>query len=63
MMNKNTVLENNLVCTTAVVDYKNEIEETHAWLKQREEDLRERAANNGGEITEDDIREGFGFEK
>ena len=63
MMNKNTVLENNLVSTKAVVDYKNEIEETHVWLKQCEEDLKERAANNGGEITEDDIREMFGFEK
>lgn len=63
MNKKYSFLENNLVCTTAVVDYKNEIEETRAWLKQCEEGLKERAANNGGEITEDDIREVFGFEK
>jgi hypothetical protein len=27
------------------------------------EELKERADNNGGEITEDDVREVFGFEK
>lgn len=51
----------NLVCAKAIVDYKNEIEDHKAWLKQCEEELKERAANNGGEITEDDIREVFGF--
>jgi len=60
-MNKNTVLENNIVCGEVIVDYKNRIEYNKAWLKQCEDDLKERAANNGGEITEDDIREVFGF--
>lgn len=60
-MNKNTVLENNMVCGEVIVDYKNRIEYNKTWLKQCEDDLKERAANNGGEITEDDIREVFGF--
>lgn len=32
-MNKNTVVENNVVCAKAIVNYKNEIEYNKAWLK------------------------------
>lgn len=32
-MNKNTVLENNMVCGEVIMDYKNEIEYNKAWLK------------------------------
>ena len=60
-MNKNTVLENNMVCGEVIVDYKNRIEQNKAWLKQCEGELKERAANNCGEITEADIREVFGI--
>ena len=60
-MNKNTVLENNMVCGEVIVDYKNRIEYNKAWLKQCEGELKERVANNCGEITEYDIREVFGI--
>ena len=59
-MNKNTVVENNVVCAKAIVDYKNEIEYQKAWLKQIEEALKEKEAKEGV-VTWDDVREAFGY--
>ena len=56
-MNKNTVVENNVVCAKAIVDYKNEIEYNEAWLKRIEEELKEKE----GVVTWDDVREAFGY--
>lgn len=54
-MNKNTVVENNVVCAKAIVDYKNEIEYNKAWLKRIEKEVKE------GVVTWDDVREAFGY--
>lgn len=54
-MNKNTVVENNVVCAKAIVNYKNEIEYNKAWLKRIEEELKE------GVVTWYDVREAFGY--
>lgn len=54
-MDKNTVVENNVVCAKAIVDYKNEIEYNKAWLKRIEEEVKE------GVVTWDDVREAFGY--
>lgn len=62
-MNKNVILETMSLAKKAIIDYKNRIEYNEAWIKQCVEELKERADNNGGEITEDDVREVFGFEK
>lgn len=56
-MDKNTVVENNIVCAKAIVDYKNEIEYNKAWLKRIEEELKEKE----GMVTWDDVREAFGY--
>lgn len=57
-MDKNTVVENNVVCAKAIVDYKNEIEYNKAWLKRIEEELKE---VKEGVVTWDDVREAFGY--
>ena len=57
-MDKNTVVENNVVCAKAIVDYKNEIEYTKAWLNRIEEELKE---VKEGVVTWDDVREAFGY--
>ena len=62
-MNKNVVLKNNLVCTTAIVNYINNEKFNKAYLKYIEYKLMVRADINGGKLTEDDIREALGFEK
>lgn len=46
-MNKNTVVENNVVCTKA-------------WLNRIEEELKEKEAKEGV-VTWDDVREAFGY--
>lgn len=62
-MNTNVILETMLLAKNAIVDHKNRVEYNEAWVKQCVEELKERADNNGGEITEDDVREVFGFGK
>nr|DAD73358.1 MAG TPA: hypothetical protein [Siphoviridae sp. ctKm44]DAE09879.1 MAG TPA: hypothetical protein [Siphoviridae sp. ctJdE31] len=62
-MNTNVILETMLLAKKAIVDHKNRVEYNEAWVKQCVEELKERADNNGGEITEDDVREVFGFGK
>jgi len=59
-MNKNTVVENNVVCAKAIVDYKNEIEYNKAWLKRIEEELKEKEVKEGV-VMWDDVREAFGY--
>lgn len=59
-MNKNTVVENNVVCAKAIVNYKNEIEYNKAWLKRIEEELKEKEVKEGV-VTRDDVREAFGY--
>lgn len=56
-MNKNTVVENNVVCAKAIVNYKNEIEYNKDWLRRIEEELKEKE----GVVTLDDVREAFGY--
>lgn len=59
-MDKNTVVENNIVCAKAIVDYKNEIEYNKAWLKRIEEDPKEKEVKEGV-VTWYDVREAFGY--
>lgn len=59
-MNKNMVVENNVVCTKAIVDYKNRIEYNKAWLKQIEEELKEKEVKEGV-VTWYDVQEAFGY--
>lgn len=60
-MDKMEIIKNNVICTKAIIDYKDDIEYTKSYLKRCEDELRERMTNNDNELTLKDVREAFGY--